>query len=50
MTKMFEKYFGLIELAVSFTFLVGFCLWQLWAVERAMKKAREEQAKHDDET
>ena len=46
---MIENYYGLIELVFTSTLVIGFCLWQLWAVEKAKKKTRDEQARRDED-
>lgn len=44
---MLEDYFGVVELVFSFSLIVGFCLWQIWATEKAKKKFEQERAKRE---
>jgi len=46
---VFENYYGLIELILTLMLVVGFCIWQLRAIEKARKKLAEEQARRDRE-
>lgn len=45
---MFGDYFGVVELVFSFGAVIGLCLWQLWSLEKARKRLRDEQSKSDE--
>ncbi len=45
---MLENYFGIIEMVFSFGLVIGFCLWQLWSVERTRERLRDEETKSGD--
>ncbi|WP_154451730.1 hypothetical protein [Methylocystis rosea] len=45
---MFGDYFGMIEMVFSFGVVIGLCLWQLWSLEKARKRLRDEQSKSDE--
>ena len=40
---MNPEYFGLIEMAFSFGVVLAIAFWQLYAVRKAIRKAREEE-------
>lgn len=44
---MSDHMFGVIELTVSFGFVIAFCLWQLWDVRRARRKPGEKNEGRD---
>ena len=44
---MNPDYYGIIEMTLSFGVILGFGLWQLVSVKRAMKKTRENAAERD---
>lgn len=45
---MFDDYFGVVELVFSFGVVIGLCLWQLWSLEKARKRLRDEESKPDE--
>jgi hypothetical protein len=45
---MLDDYFGAVELAFSFGVVIGLCLWQLWSLEKARKRLRDEESKSDE--
>jgi hypothetical protein len=45
---MSDEYFGVVEMAFSFGLIIILCVWQLWSLEKARKRLRDEQSKADD--
>lgn len=45
---MFGDYFGVVELVFSFGVVIGLCIWQLWSLEKARKRLRDEESTSDD--
>ncbi|MBG0793094.1 hypothetical protein IYY11_06790 [Methylocystis sp. H62] len=45
---MLDDYFGLVEMVFSFGLIIGLCVWQLWALEKARKRLSDEQSKSDE--
>ncbi|HEY8125565.1 MAG TPA: hypothetical protein VIF88_09120 [Methylocystis sp.] len=45
---MFDEYFGLAEMVLSFGLIIGICVWQLWSLQNARRRLRDKQSKFDD--